>query len=58
MEWDKAFYYLHSTGELVGGVITHVDDFTIAGTEEFIQEISVAIAKELTISEVEHDNFH
>ena len=39
MEGDEAFYYLHKDGELVGGVITHVDDFTIDGTVGFIQVI-------------------
>ena len=29
MEGDEAFYYLHRDGDLIGGVITHVDDFTL-----------------------------
>ena len=33
MEGDEAFYYQHENGELKGVVITHVDDFTLAGTE-------------------------
>ena len=57
MEGDEASYYSHRNGELIGGVITHVDDFTIARMEEFIQEILEAIKKELTISKVERDNF-
>ena len=28
MKGDEAFYYLHREGELIGTVITHVDDFT------------------------------
>ena len=39
------------------GVITHVDDFTIAGTETFIKEVLETISRELTISEIERDNF-
>ena len=39
MEGDEAFYYLHKDGELVGGVITHVDNFTFAWTVGFIQVI-------------------
>ena len=39
MEGDEAFYYLHRDGELMGAVITHVDDFTLAGTEDFIKEV-------------------
>ena len=54
---DEAFYYLHRDGDLIGGVITHVDDFTIAGTDDFIKEILKAIEDELTISKVEKDNF-
>ena len=30
MEGDEAFYYLHREGELIGTVITHVNDFTLA----------------------------
>ena len=54
---NEAFYYLHRDGDIIGGVITHVDDFTIAGTEDFIKEILKAIEDELTISKVEKDNF-
>ena len=57
MEGEKAFYYLHRNGELMGGVITHIDDFTIAGKEVFIQEVLETISKELTISKIEHDSF-
>ena len=57
MEGDEAFYYLHQDGELIGAVITHVDDFTLAGTEEFIREVLEAISKELTVSKIEKDNF-
>ena len=39
MEGDEAFYYLHRDGDLIGTVITHVDDFTLAGTEAFINEV-------------------
>ena len=54
---DEGFYYLHRDGDLICGVITHIDDFTIAGTEDFIKEILKAIEDELTISKVEKDNF-
>ena len=40
MEGDEAFYYLHRDGELIGTVITHVDDFTLAGTEVFVNEVN------------------
>ena len=53
MEEDKAFYYLQEDCDLKGVVITHVDDFTIAGTTEFIQDILKTVEEELTISKVE-----
>ena len=59
MEGDKAFYYLHdSEGFLNGAVIIHVDEFTIAGTVSFIKEVLDMIERELTISNIERDNFH
>ena len=57
MEGDEAFYYLHKDGELVGAVITHVNDFTMAGTDEFIKETLKIIGKELTISKTKEDDF-
>ena len=57
MEGDEAFYYLHRDGELIGAVITHVDDFTLAGTEDFIKEVLETVAKELTVSKIERDSF-
>ena len=57
MEGDEAFYYLHQDGELLGAVITHVDDFTLAGTESFIKEVLETISRELTVSKIEKDKF-
>ena len=57
MEGDKDFYYLHQDGELIGVVITHVDNFTLAGTEEFIKKVLETISRELTVSKIEKDNF-
>ena len=57
LEGDKAFHYLHQDGNLIGGVITHVDDFTLAGTDAFIKEVLETISRELTISKIERDNF-
>ena len=51
MEGDKAIYYLQ------GCLITHVDDFTLARTPEFIKEVLEMIEIELTISKIERDNF-
>ena len=55
MEGDEAFYYLHRDGKLIGAVITHVDDFTLTGTQEFVDEILKAIEEELTVSKIERD---
>ena len=41
----------------MGAVITHVDNFTLAGTEDFIKEVLETISRELTISKIERDNF-
>ena len=57
MEGNEAFYYLHRDGELMGAVITHVDDFTLAGTDEFIREFLETISRELTVSKIEKDIF-
>ena len=57
MEGDEAFYYLHRDGELLGAVITHVDDFTLAGTENFIKEVLETISRELTVSKIEKEKF-
>ena len=58
MEGDEAFYYLHDgEGFLKGAVMTHVDDFTIAGTVSFIKEVLDMIERELTKSKIERDNF-
>ena len=57
MEGDEAFYYLHRNGELIVTVITHVDDFTLAGTEDFINEVLETVSRELTVSKIERDNF-
>ena len=57
LEGDEAFYYLHRNGELIGAVITHVDDFTLAGTEEFVREVIDTVSEELTVSKIERENF-
>ena len=53
MEEDEAFYYLHEGGVLKGAVITHVDDFTMAGTSIFIKDVLEMVEKELTVSKFE-----
>ena len=38
-------------------MITHVDDFTLAGTEDFIKEVLETVSRELTVSKIERDSF-
>ena len=38
-------------------MITHVDDFTLAGTEDFIKEVLETVSREHTISKIERDSF-
>merc|ERR1712002_1135235 len=54
---DEAVYYQHKNGKLEGMLLSHVDDFTIAGTKEFVQRIVAGIEENFTISKVEEDNF-
>ena len=34
---DDAFYYENKDGNLLGVNLSHVDDFTIAGNEDFVR---------------------
>ena len=57
IEGDEAFYSVYQDGELLGAVITHVDDLILAGTELFIKEVLETISRELTVSKIGKDNF-
>ena len=57
IEGDEAFYHLHRNGELIGTMITHVDDFTLAGTKAFVDEVIDTVSKDLTVSKIERENF-
>jgi len=57
MEGDEAFHYHHRDGDLIGTVITHVDNFTLAGTDAFINEVLEIVSRELTVSKIERDDF-
>ena len=54
---DDAVYYEHKNGKLMGLILSHVDDFTIAGTREFVKRIVSGIQERFTVSKVEEDNF-
>ena len=45
MEGDKALYYMHRNGELIVALITHVDDFALAGPDDFVNEILEIVRK-------------
>ena len=57
MEGDEAFYYKHRYGRLQGAVLTQVDDFSLARTDEFIKEKNASEEEVLTVSNVERDRF-
>ena len=54
---DDAVYYEHKNGKLMGLILSHVDDFTIAGNTEFVKRIVTGIKERFTVSKVEEDNF-
>merc|ERR1712082_419625 len=54
---DDAFYYEHKNGKLMGLILSHVDDFTIAGDTDFVKRIVTGIKERFTVSKVEEDNF-
>ena len=45
MDGDEAFYFLHKNGQLQGAVLTYVDDFNLAGTEEFVNKVLTKLLK-------------
>ena len=50
--WDETFYYKHDGQKLKGIIMSHVDDFTMAGTKVFLKEITVKIAETLNILKI------
>ena len=48
---------MNKDGNLSGAILTHVDDFNIAGTPEFIKEVINHVERELTVSKVEENTF-
>ena len=51
LDGDEAFYFRHDEkGNLEGMVSSHVDDFILAGTDRFLEEITKKIAEKLEIS--------
>ena len=58
MDGDEAFYYLHENGNLKGAVFTHVDDFNLAGTDKFVEEVLEIVDQQLTVSKVRKTSFN
>ena len=53
MDGDEAFYYLHQDSKHQGAVLTHVDDFLLAGTLSFLDGLETEVGKILNVSKVE-----
>ena len=54
---DEAFYIKKKGDKLIGMLLLHVDDFLMAGDNEFIEETVKMFEDNLTISKVEKDSF-
>ena len=58
LEGDEAFFYRHDEkGDLEGMLSSHVDDLILAGTENFLDEITEKIASKLEISKLADNEF-
>ena len=55
LDGNEAFYFRNIDGQLLGAVITHVDDFNMANTDEFLEEVISLVEKELNVSTIEKD---
>lgn len=42
-------------GRLKGAIITHVDDFNLSGTPDFVKNVISVVKEELTVSKIEED---
>ena len=51
------FHYENKNGKLMGLNLSHVNDFTIAGEDEFVERIVKGIERKFTVSKVEKDEF-
>ena len=53
LDGDEALYFKkNEEGELEGMISTHVDDFNLAGSEEFLDAVTEEIKKVLDVSKV------
>ena len=45
VEGDEAFYYRNLNGDFQGALLTHVDDFEVTGTTDFVEEIMAVVER-------------
>ena len=58
LDGEKAFYYKHDNrGRLVGIIYSCMDDFNLAWTKDFIENVTMNIEKTLDISKIEDNEF-
>ena len=58
LDGDEAFYHRHDKdGNLDGMISSHVNDFILAGTDEFLDEITRNILEKLEILKFKDDEF-
>ena len=54
---DEAFYYQNECGVLRGAILSHVDNFSVAGDKDFVNRIVKRISEKFTVSKTETDSF-
>ena len=52
-----AFYYKNEEGRLRGAVLSHIDDFSVARDDDFVNRIVKGISEKFIVSKVETDSF-
>ena len=54
---DKAYNFLHEDAHLKESVLTYLDNFNLASTEEFVEKVISVVEQELMVSKVKEDIF-
>ena len=58
LDGDEAFYFRHDEKDNIEGMVSiHVDDFILARSDRFLEEIWRKIAEKLEISKLEDNEF-
>ena len=58
IDGDEGFYFMKKEENLLGAILTDVDDFNVAGTDEFIENVISIVECELNVSKIEKNVFH